>query len=202
MYTLYYPPGASSLAIHAVLRELGQPVHLVERDSTYDFTDLNPVGAVPVLVDGDLVIREGAAILLHLLDKHDNTLLPKSGSPRARALESIMFANATLHAVYGRLFFLQGYVPDPAAREAALADARAWIERLWRVVDRRVGVKPFIDGPQISAADFLLAVFALWHDTLPFPIRIGANSERLVAGVLRHPAFEQARAAEAADGPR
>jgi glutathione S-transferase len=197
VYTLYYLAGSSSLAIHAVLRELGQPVNLIERDSTYDFLDLNPVGAVPVLIDDDLVIREGAAILLHLLDKHENTLLPTSGHERARGLESMMFANATLHGAYTRLFFVQGYMVDEPGRTAAFDTATQWIERLWGIVDRRIGVKPFLHGNQISAADYLLAVYARWNASLTTPIRLGANSERLVARVTGRRAFQQALADEA-----
>lgn len=196
MYTLYYLPGASSLAIHAVLRELQQPVNLIERDSTYDFLDLNPVGAVPVLIDDDLVIREGAAILLHLLDKHENTLLPKSGAERTQALESLMFANATLHGAYSSLFFVQGYMLEEPIRTAAFDAAIKRVERLWAFVDRRVGVKSFLDGNQVSAADFLLAVFARWNVGLPTPIHLGANTERMVEHVTGRPAFQQALAAE------
>lgn len=196
MYTLYYLPGASSLAIHAVLRELEQPLNLIERDSTYDFTDLNPVGAVPVLIDDDLVIREGAAILLHLLDKHDNTLLPKHGAARTRALESMMFANATLHGAYRRLSFVQGYMLDEPGRTAASDSAFRWVEHLWEIVDRRIGVKPFLDGNQPSAADFLLAVYSRWNVFSPTPIRLGPNTERLVKRITGRPAFQQAIAAE------
>jgi len=201
VYTLYYLPGASSLAIHAVLRELGQPVNLIERDSTYDFLDLNPVGAVPVLIDEDLVIRESAAILLHLLDKHENTLLPGSGARRTQALESMMFANATIHGAYRRLFFIQGYMLDEPARSDALEAAVQWIERLWAIVDRRIGVKSFLDGSHVSAADFLLTVYARWNRSLPTPIRLGANTARVVERVTGLPAFQQALAAEASGDP-
>ncbi|MEZ5561225.1 MAG: glutathione S-transferase family protein [Pseudomonadales bacterium] len=199
MYTLFYLPGASSLAVHAVLRELEQPFNLIERDSTYDFTDLNPVGAVPVLIDDDLVIREGAAILLHVLDKHETTLLPRSGSERTQAIESLMFANATLQGAYRSLFFVQGYVLEEPARTHAFDTAIQWIEQLWAIVDRRIGVKPFLDGSQVSAADFVLTVCARWNASLPARIRIGANAERLVERTTARPAFQQALAAESSE---
>ena len=102
---------------------------------------------------------------------------------------------------YRRLFFVQGYLLDEPIRADAFEVAIQWIERLWAIVDRRVGVKPFLDGNQVSAADFLLAVYARWNASLPTPIRVGANTERLVERVTGLPAFQQALAAETSGIP-
>ncbi|MBX9915280.1 MAG: glutathione S-transferase N-terminal domain-containing protein, partial [Pseudomonadaceae bacterium] len=82
MYKLYYAPGACSLATHVLLLELGQPVELINKNTVSNFAALNPLGAVPVLVDGDKVLREGAALVLYLLGKHPNNLLATSGEAR------------------------------------------------------------------------------------------------------------------------
>ena len=85
-YTLYYMPGACSMAVHVVLNELGQEVTLENAKADpkpAGFLKANPRGQVPVLVDGDLVVREGAAIMIYLLDKHTSPLLPRSGKERA-----------------------------------------------------------------------------------------------------------------------
>ncbi|MBY0408155.1 MAG: glutathione S-transferase, partial [Rickettsiales bacterium] len=124
MYQLYYSPGACSLAIHVTLLELGVPFKANKIDlskgenRTPEFLKLNPRGSVPVLLDGDQIIREGAAQLLYLLDKHKSPLLPASGPERATALEWLMFANATLHPVYSRGFGLMKaeYAPEMKAQ--------------------------------------------------------------------------------------
>jgi glutathione S-transferase len=105
MYTLYYLPGACSLATQVVLHELNQPVELVDIQQLSNFTDINPVGKVPVLIDGDGTLLEGAAILLHLFSKHESPMMPASGASRAKAIEDILFANATMHPAYGRFFY-------------------------------------------------------------------------------------------------
>lgn len=105
MYTLYFIPGACSLATQAILNELDQESTLVHKLEADHFETLNPVGTVPVLVDGDKVLNEGVAIILHLLNKHKNRLIPERGDARHQAIEHMMFANATMHPAYGRLFF-------------------------------------------------------------------------------------------------
>ena len=95
MYTLYYLPGACSLATQVVLHELNQAVDIVDIQQLSDFSDINPVATVPVLIDGESTLREGAAILLYLLNKHPSHMLPTSGTDREQAIENILFANAT-----------------------------------------------------------------------------------------------------------
>ena len=116
MYTLYYHPNACSLATHTILNMIAQPVEIIFRDAAENFLEINPANVVPVLKDGDCYLKEGAAILLHLLNKHDNDLLPKSGPERQRAIENMMFANATMHPAYGKFFFAAKHFQNEDAR--------------------------------------------------------------------------------------
>ena len=74
MYALYYYPGNASLLPHMALREIGATFELRLVDRTQDaqkspdYLRLNPNGRIPVLIDGDLVLFETAAIVLHLVD--------------------------------------------------------------------------------------------------------------------------------------
>lgn len=86
MYTLYFIPGACSLATQAILNELNQESTLVHKLEADHFDTMNPAGTVPVLVDGDKVINEGVAIILYLLNKHENNLMPESGDARHQAI--------------------------------------------------------------------------------------------------------------------
>ena len=85
MFRLYWRPGSAAMAPHAALAELGLEYELVEieRDkaqSSPEYLALNPLGVVPTLVDGDLVLTESVAILLHLADR-----FPEGASLRSTA---------------------------------------------------------------------------------------------------------------------
>lgn len=208
MYTLYGMTGSCSMAVHAVLHELNQPVNYVDvrvpegQPRPAEFLKINPRGNVPVLVEEDgFVMREGGAILSYLLDKHNSPMLPKSGQARARALEWLMFANATLHPAYARVFFLSGAVKDAAAKEAALAVAFARINALWAEVEAELANQPFICGEAVSAADILLAVIANWgrgnhHGGIAEAVTFGPNLKRMLGAVSRRPAFAKTLAEE------
>ena len=90
MNALYYFPGNATLLPHMALREIGVPfeLRLVDRSQdaqhSAEYLKLNPNGLIPVLVQGNLVLFETAAITLHLADQHPNTgLAPPPGTAGA-----------------------------------------------------------------------------------------------------------------------
>ena len=104
MYQLHYFPSNANAAPHMVLEELGQDYKLALVDRTrnaqksQDYLNLNPNGRIPTLVDGDLVLYEAAAIVLHLIDQHpDAGLAPKVGTTaRARFYQWMAFLTNSL----------------------------------------------------------------------------------------------------------
>ena len=199
MYTLYYLPDACSLATQTILHELDQPVELINVQQLADFTAVNPTGMVPLLVDNSQSLREGAAIILHLLEKHPNTLLPAEGTARTQAIEDILFANATMHPAYGRLFFIAQHIADEAAKHAAFAAAAGAIANLWQVVEQRLVSQPFLGGDQVSAADIMLTVYARWGAHFPVDIPLGPNTRAMLDNVMALPSFQRALSNEQQD---
>src|SRR5690606_37349483 len=71
------------------LEELGEPYELVYVDimngdqKRPPVVDLNPMGKIPVLVDGEVVVTENAAIALYLADRYAlGRLAPRLDDPR------------------------------------------------------------------------------------------------------------------------
>ena len=180
MYTLYYMPGACSRAINALLNELGQPAELADRNQTESFDDINPLGQVPVLIDGDLVLREGVAIILHLLEKHQSEMLPKQEPERARFLQQLLFANAAMHPAYGRLFFIAQAIEDKAAQQAAYEKASGMISDLWAKVNEHLKQNRYMCGDKLTVVDMMLAVYANWGSMFPVDIQLGSHVEALI----------------------
>ena len=91
MIELHCFPGNASMVPHIVLEELGVPftLKLVDRTANAhkaaDYLRMNPNGLIPVLVDGDLVLYETAAICLHLVDSHPGAGLAPALGTRERA---------------------------------------------------------------------------------------------------------------------
>lgn len=192
MYTLYFLPDACSLAIHSILNELELPLELVHRQDAVDFERLNPAVTVPVLTRDDQVLNEGVAIVMQLMEQHDNQLLPRSGAFRQRALENMLFANASMHPAYGRLFFIDSAITDPIARQQAFVAAVVQINALWQAVETRLQGQPYLGGEQISPADFFLAVYSRWGAAFPVEIEVGALARGMIERVLERDSVQLA----------
>jgi len=96
-----------------------------------DFLDINPLGQVPVLEDGDLRLRDAQAILCYLARKYDASgqWLPEDPAAFGQVMMWLAFAgNELMAASAARLHDVMGYALDI---DAARANARA----AFRVLD-------------------------------------------------------------------
>lgn len=202
MYRLYYSPGACSMAIHVILNELGVPFELEKasisegKTRTPEYLKLNPLGQVPVLTDGDTVLREGAAIIIHLLEKNKSKLLPSEGEARRQALEWLLFCNATLHPAYSRGFFLKKTASDVPENGKLFSAAAESINKLWAYIEERLSKTGYLAGDKLTSADILMAVIANWSGSMPRPVSIGPKTRKLLAEVIARPSFQKALATE------
>src|SRR5690554_7567177 len=115
-------PGACPLATHITLEWIGQPyeIQAVPREDLKkpEFLALNPVGSVPVLTDGDLVLTQSLAILEYLAEKHPEAgLMPQEIGARADTRRWLAFVNADLHKAFSLVFGKASFTSDAASQE-------------------------------------------------------------------------------------
>ncbi len=171
MYELFYYPDNASLAPHFVLEEIGAPFTLTLVDRTRNaqkspqYLERNPLGRIPTLVDGDLVLFESAAICLHLADRHPEARLAPAIAADARAhlYKWLMFLTNTIQPDHMAFFYPDRYTTDPHGADAVAAAAEVRLDHAYAAVDaalRRDG--PYLLGHDVSVADFYLLMLIRW----------------------------------------
>ncbi|WP_024869419.1 glutathione S-transferase family protein [Pseudoxanthomonas suwonensis] len=166
---LYTKPGACSTAVHIDLCWTGQPFELQVVDADYmkspQFRALNPSGAVPVLVDGDFVLTQNAAIVGYVADSFPQAGLAGDGGARQRAEAGrwLAFVNSDLHPAFKPIFGPGNYIEDPAQHDALKAAARKRVRSLFEVADRQLAGRDWLAGFR-SYADPYLYVTTRWAD--------------------------------------
>lgn len=178
MIQLHYYPSTASMAPHILLRELGVPFELVLVDRLLNaqkmtaYLQLNPNGLIPVLVDGDLVLYEAAAICLHLCDAHPAAgLAPAVGTAeRAHFYKWLTWLTNTLQATLMTYFYPERWVYAGNDTGAAQVKAHAEI-KVAVLLDQldaelaRLGqtnAAPWLLGANYSAIDIYTLMLCRW----------------------------------------
>jgi glutathione S-transferase len=202
MLQLHYHPSDASLAPHMLLEETGAPFELkfvdrsVNAQKSAAYLQLNPNGLIPVLVDGDLVLYETAAILLHLADIHPAAALaPAFGTAeRAHYYKWMAWLANTLHATVVPFFYPQRWADDAAAvaQVKARAEARAGVllDMLDAELARHGG--PWLLGARYSAVDPYALMLCCWTRHFARPARSLPHLGVYLQRVRMRPAVQRA----------
>jgi glutathione S-transferase len=202
MLQLHYSPSDASLAPHMLLEEIGAPfgLKLVDRSVNAQkspaYLKLNPNGLIPVLEDGDLVLYETAAILLHLADTHPAAqLVPALGTPaRAHFYKWLMWLANTLHATVVPFFYPQRWADDTSAMAQVKAHAEARAGQLLEILDAELGRHggPWLLGSAYSAADPYALMLGCWTRHFVRPARSLPHLGPYLQRVCSRPAVQRA----------
>lgn len=128
-----------------------------------DFLRLNPAGKLPVLVDGDLVLTESAAIVMYLAEKYgDKGLMPADLKERAQAYRWSLFAVTELEQPLWRIAKHKFLYPEDKRLPEDIALAREEFAAMAAVLDRHMDGRAFIVGDNITVADCVTAYVLDW----------------------------------------
>ncbi|MBA4218033.1 MAG: glutathione S-transferase [Methylibium sp.] len=206
MIELHYYPSNASFAPHLMLEEIGVPyaLRLVDRaqqgHKSPEYLKLNPNGLIPVLVDGDVVIYETAAILLHLADRHAGFAPAPGTAARADYYKWMVWLTNTLQAMLIHWFY-----PDRMAADAADVKAHAeaqiapMLDQLEAQLQRHGG--PWFLGEHYTAVDPLVFMLCRWTRLQARPAKARPTLAAYLQRVLERPATQRVVAKEQLPDP-
>lgn len=164
MLKIYHAPMTRSLRVIWLCEELGLPYEVVPVDfsakyrATPEWRALNPVGKVPVMIDGETVMFESGAMVQHLLNCYGGGQLePTPGSTaHAHFLQWCWFGEATFSRPLGEIVNHKREFPGEQTIAAVLEEMadRAAVS-LGAVADATHG-QAYLLGDEFSAADIMV----------------------------------------------
>lgn len=193
----YSHPWTRGRGVHVFLEELGvayeyRVVDLVAGEHKGDeFLALNPMGKLPVLQHGELLITESAAIYAYLADRFaPGRYAPFLDDPaRAKYLRALFFSAGTLeYALFDR--FLGRAIEGDRAK---MAIGYGSLDETLGALEAIIGEGPFILGDQISAADFALGAQLEWA-VMAKVAELGPRALALRERLLERESFKRAKA--------
>ena len=202
MLRIHHLGHSQSERILWLCEELGQSYDMVKytRDATTrlsppELVALHPLGAAPVIEDGDLMLAESAAIVEYIIVKHGGgRLKPGPEHPDyASFLYWFHFANGNLQPVMGRMMFASR--TGLPADHPVVAAARGRLERVLTLVEARLGETLYLAGAEVTAAD-IMSVFSLTTMRLFQPLDLAPypNIRAYLQRIGERPAYRRAMA--------
>ena len=189
---LYTKPGACSTADHIALQWTGQPfefrVLTAAEMKAPAYLAINPAGSVPVLVDGDFVLTQNAAIMGYIADAFPQAQLAGDGSARQRAeaMRWLAYVNSDLHPAFKPLFSPGVFIADESQHETLRQTARERLRKLYAAADAQLATRDWLAGFR-SIADPYFYLTVRWAE------RAGVD----LSGYARIAAFKQRMEADA-----
>jgi glutathione S-transferase len=162
--TLYHIAPSRSSIVHWMLEEVGEPydIHLLSmqrgENRAPEYLAVNPMGKVPALRHGDVVITEAAAICAYLADEFPQAKLnvPVGDPRRGPYLKWLFFGPSCIEpAVADRAF-----PRKEEARRGALGYGD--FDTVMDVAAAAVAGGPYILGEQFTAADVVIGSGLRW----------------------------------------
>jgi len=155
--TLFHASPSRSSIVHWMLEELGEPYKLEvlnlragdQRKPAY--LAINPMGKVPTLKDGDVVVSEVAAICCYLADTYPKAkLAPPIGDKRRGDYLKWLF--------YGPSCLEPAMIDKALNRPPAPRTTAGWADydTVIEVLRSAVGAREYLLGEQFTAADIVI----------------------------------------------
>jgi glutathione S-transferase len=179
MLTLYYSPGACSMASHIGLEESGAAfenklVALAKGEQrTPEYLKINPRGKVPALkLDDGGVLTENTAILTYLAQRYpDKGLLPKEPAALARCVSMMAWLSNSVHPAFTHIFRPERFSEEQSALPGIKETGKKTFWAALQELDGIVAGKKWMQGDQFTACDPYALVFYGWGARIELPIK-------------------------------
>jgi glutathione S-transferase len=189
MLTLYYAPGACSMAAHIVLEEAGEKyearrMNLAKGEQrTEAYLKIHPLGRVPALVlDGGEPLAENTAILPYLGKRYG--LWPTDALAEARALSTIGFLATNVHPAHGHISRPERYTADASHFPSIQARGRETFHTHLKQIDGMLAGREWLSD-SYSVLDPYAFTFYAWGIRREIPMaelkHYTAHRDRMLA---------------------
>jgi GST-like protein len=200
MIDLYSWGTPNGRKVSIMLEEVGLPyaVHKVDigKGDQFkpEFVAINPNSKIPAIVDSDgpdgkpISVFESGAILIYLAEK-TGKLLPTAPRPRSEVLQWLMFQMGGVGPMFGQNHHFRRFAPEkiPYGIERYGKET----ERLYGVMDARLGKVAHLAGSDYSIADIATYPWVSRHDYQEIDFSRFPNVKRWFDALSARPAVQK-----------
>jgi len=207
MLTLYHCADARSFRALWALEELGLPYELKllpfpPRALAPEYLQENPLGTIPLLVDGETRMTESAAIVQYLATRDGPSALSvEPGDPAyGLFLNGLHYGEATLTFPQTLVLRYTRLEPKERRNPQVAEDYGRWFVARLKGLEARLAVGPYYCGERFTGADISVAYALLLATTLGLAERFSPAIADYWARVQDRDGFRRAKVAQSQEG--
>jgi glutathione S-transferase len=196
---LYHCQGARSLRCVWALEEIGLDYELVTlqfppRVFDKSYKDVNPLGTVPCLIDGDVTMTESAGICEYLGVKYGPTPLAVTPDEKDYGLylNWLHRSDATLTFPQTLVFRYSALEPEARRQPQVVEDYRKWFLGRWHSVETGLEGRDYLCAERFTMADICVGYALYFANTLGITEAMTPNVETWWGRVTAREAYQRA----------
>jgi glutathione S-transferase len=199
---LYHCNGARSLRCVWALEEMGLDYELETlpfppRMFAKHFKSVNPLGTVPALIDGEMMMTESSGVCHYLAEKYGPTPLGVGPEEKdyGRYLNWMYRSDATLTFPLTIAFRYTALEPEDRRSPQVAADYRKWFLGRWSSVEAGLDGRDYLCADRFTMADICVGYALYFARTLGVDEAMTPNVTRWWGSIAERAAFKKASAA-------
>lgn len=134
---------------------------------TPEFRAVNEMGEVPVLMDGQNVLTQSGAILLHIVSR-TGKLTGATPFARNEVLRWILWDNHKLSTQIGTVRFLMNFVPADKRPEGVVPFLKGRLKAAYTVLNSHLAQRDWIVGEHVTIADLSCCGYLYYPEPFGF----------------------------------
>lgn len=198
---LWHCKSARSLRPLWTLEELALPytLHLLDfppRETTPTYLEINPLGTVPYLRDGELEMTESSAMCLYLATRYGSgdLTVPVEHADYGTFLNWLHHADATLTFPQTLLLRYGRFEPEARRQPQVVEDYTRWYLARLRLLNAHLAENEYLCADRFTVADIAIAYALYLGDKLGLSDRYAGQTLAYLRRLTERPAFRRADA--------
>lgn len=153
------------------------------------FREINEMGEVPVLIDGDTRLTQ-SGVMLDYISSKTGKLGGRSAAERREVLRWMFWDNHKLSTQIGTTRFLANFLPPEKRPEGVVPFLQGRLKAAYQVLDRHLEAREWIVGDALTIADLSCCGYLYYPEPFGFSRADWPNIDRWLARISALPGWK------------
>ncbi len=156
---------------------------------TAEFRELNPMGELPVMIDGDITLSQSGVIQDYISSK-SGKLGARSAAERREILRWMFWDNHKMSSQAGTLRFLMNFLPEEKRPAEVIAWLQGRLKAACKVLDAALAQRSWLVGDTLTIADLACCGYLFYPEPFGFERADWPNIDAWLVRISEIPGYK------------